>query len=269
MNLVTKSVFLCTALATIFGASVASARPLQVYLSAPGSQSTIFTGTQTETFEGFAAGQYNTNLTSTALNGTYNLGGASQLRIMPNDQYGSNTGQYATFGVQTGTTGPVTLSLATPQEYFGFSWNAGDRNNKLTFLRNGVEVGSYSTQITVDTLSGPTVTALGGAVYQSSAYFGQPTTGLNPTEPYAFINFLSAGAAFDTIVFENNATDTGFESDNHTIRLTAPGPDDTFVDVTNDPAVPEPAPVALAIILGGGICGQILRVRAKNKKNAA
>ena len=272
-----SSLLLVAAAVSVATGTLNAQAQLNVYLSSPGSQSTVFTGTQVENFEGFGQANYSTNLTATDANsgtpfGTYELGGASQLAILPNDIYGTNTGQYAAFGSRNSSAGDVVLRLNTPQSYFGFSWNAGDRNNTLTFLRNGSVVGSYTTATTVSILSAPTVTALNGNVYNSSSYFGQPGSGANGGEPYGFLNFIFDNPnAFDAVVFGNsgNSTETGFETDNHTIRLIAPTPGPDFVPVTQDPAVPEPAPIALAAILGGGILGQIVRVRIKNRKTSA
>jgi hypothetical protein len=88
------------------------------------------------------------------------------------------------------------------------------------------------------------VTALDKAArYRTSAYYGNPDSGLNTNEPYVFVDFVAKGATFNKIVFDNtNSIGTGFESDNHTITATSAtmSNDHVFVeDLSAD--TPEPA----------------------------
>jgi hypothetical protein len=249
----------CLALiAAISIQSGASASGFDVYLSAPASQTTIFTDTLTETFSGFTTGVYTNNLVANI--GTYQLDATSRLAVVANNQYGTGTGNYVALGAQSSSSAPVTLQLSGSHSYFGFSWNAGDANNELFFYDGSELVGYYSTANVTGLLKNATVTALNGATYQSSDYYGQPGTHLNSNEPYAFINFIDQGGKFDKIVFGNShTTGTGFESDNHTIRIAAPGPDTSFVFVGS--AVPEPGNVAL--LIGIGLSGTAFVKRRK------
>jgi hypothetical protein len=243
------------------GIQTASAGTFDVFLSAPGTQSTIFTNTMTESFSEFSPGRYTSDLVGTV--GTYKLNDSAKMQIVANDQYGSNTGNYAAIGAQSSSSTPVTLQLASGNSYFGFSWNAGDVNNQLSFYNGNQIVGQYSTASVLRILNNATVTALNGQIYQSSAYFGQPTTHQNSSEPYAFINFIYTGGTFDKVVFGNSdTTGTGFESDNHTIRLDAPAPNLTFVSV-GSAATPEPGSLALI----GSLCvtGGALAKRRRSK----
>jgi hypothetical protein len=97
------------------------------------------------------------------------------------------------------------------------------------------------------------VTALSGAQYTTSSYFGNPNfPGQNTGESYAFVDFVANGFTFDKVVFDNNGTtSTGFESDNHSILATTPiiSTDHVLVgNLTED--VPEPA---AALLLAGGL----------------
>lgn len=234
---------------------------ISAYLSAPRSQASIYTSTTTETFTGFATGIHTTPLVSAI--GTYQLTAASKLAIVADDQYSAGTGNYAALGAESGSAVPVVLQLTASQAYFGISWNAGDANNEITFYQGSKLVGYYSTAKTTGLLSHPTVTTLDGRTYQSSAYNGQPTTLANAGEPYAFINFIDTGGTFDKIVFGNsNNTGTGFESDNHTIRVAAPVPDGSFV-YAGIASVPEPGNVGLMIGFGAGSSVLIFKRRKK------
>lgn len=243
---------LLVSFAVVAISSPAEASGFDVYLSAPGSQQTLFTSTLTETFSGFSTGTYTSNLVSTI--GTYQLTTTAKAAIVANNQYGTGTGNYFSIGAQSSSSAPVTLQLSGQNSYFGFSWNAGDVNNELSFYNGSTLVGYYKTAAILDILKNATVTAVNGQTYQSSSYFGQPGTQLNASEPYAFINFFDSTGSFDRIVFGNSGSSgTGFESDNHTIRTTAPAPDSTFVFVGS--AVPEPGDIATVAGLGlaGGI----------------
>jgi hypothetical protein len=52
-------------------------------------------------------------------------------------------------------------------------------------------------------------------------YYGNPNPppDRNTNEPYVYVNFHgNAGTTFDTIVFTNFTSGTGFESDNHSVH---------------------------------------------------
>lgn len=239
------------ALATI-GAQSAKADLINIYLSAPNSTTSVFTDTTVETFDTLIGsgnqvptGNYSSDYASVI--GTYQLTNTSQFKVLDDDQYGTGTGQYVSFGAQSGTTGPVSLKFNSAQSYFGFSWNAGDTNNGLSFYRGDEFLGYYSTETILAKLSGPTVTAIDGVTtYNSSLYKGKPNTngGTNGNEPYGFINIIDTNGSFDRVVFDNSGNaGTGYETDNHTIRTIAPTPDGSFVAVGT--AIPEAGTVTL------------------------
>lgn len=88
----------------------------------------------------------------------------------------------------------------------------------------------------------------------SAAYSGNPNTGQNAGEKYAFFNFsASGGTVFNRIVFFNDGAGTGFETDNH-----------TFLD-PRDPVTPTaetPEPVTV-LRMGVSFAGLGVRRRAK------
>lgn len=169
-----------------------------------------------------ALGSYNT------LIGSYSNGGT----IVNGNAYGgANQTRYIAVGAQSGTTS-YTLSFFGDVDYFGFNWQAADAKNEVRFYNNGVLVQSFNSSI---------LSSL------SSAYNGNPNNGQNKGEKYAFVNFSTTdGTVFDQVVFYNNGTSTGFETDNHTVKNPRiPG---------SEVATPEPSTYALcgiALVFAG------------------
>lgn len=259
-------IYLALAAAALFLAVDGRAASISVYLSAPGSEVSGFNGALVETFDSLATGNRTTDYVSTI--GTYALSGNSTFNIQAANQYnGVGGSRYMTFGAQSGTSTPVTLNLNNNYQYFGFFWGAGDVNNGLSFYNGNTLLASYSTADIITLLSPKSgqVTALNGNLYNNSLYYGNPDPGFsgqNSNEPYAFISFVLNGATFNRIVFNNNnSTGTGFETDNHTVLLTAPVIPQTSVLVRNVPAVPEPSTIVLC---GAGLAlAAISRLRRR------
>ena len=228
--------------------SDAHAQGVRVYLGAPRDQTSPFTSITTETFNSLATGNRTTNFASAI--GTYTLSSGAPFNIQADNQYGNGTGNYMTFGAQSATSAPITLNLTSTQQYFGFAWCAGDTNNGVTFFKGSTQLFRFSTATLTSLLSGATVTAVNGTTYNTSQYRGKPTTGTQNTgEPYSFVHFVGYGGLdFDRIVFDNSSSvSTGFETDNHTVRATAPTVIPTgFVLASDVPtAIPEPGSLAL------------------------
>ena len=254
--LIARSSLLFAALSLI-GILPASADDLQVYLSRPKDGLSPFSSITTETWESPSAGTLLDSAYTSAL-GVYTFSSASAGRVQGNDIYGAGTGNYLAFGSQSGTSGPIHLLFNAPQAYFGFTWCAGDANNALSFYNGATFIGRFSTATILDALSNSTVTSIDGHTYLSSDYYGQPQTGQNSNEPYAFVNFIDTVGTFTEVVFDNSSSGgTGFESDNHTVRRYAPSPDGSFVSVgqttptgqefAGGSAAPEPRSVALLL----------------------
>jgi hypothetical protein len=103
-----------------------------------------------------------------------------------------------------------TLTLDQSSSYFGFWWSAGDANNQLSFYSGSDLVARYSTA------------SMFGSLDLSQEYYGNPLTGGNASEPYAFINFYGdENTSWDTIEITQIGTGAGFESDNYTSRVAA------------------------------------------------
>jgi hypothetical protein len=141
--------------------------------------------------------------------------------VIPADQYGGAGGVGNYLSIQANNS--VTLSLSTPQAYFGMWLSAADSANQIEFFNGSQMVGSFSA-------TGPLMSSL------PATYLGNPNSqflGDDPTEKFAFVNFYAPGVSdmFNEIVFTNLPGGTNFESDNHTFSTTLQAPS----------AVPEPS----------------------------
>ncbi len=232
----------------------ASASSLGVYLSAPSAvtSSVTFTNSSSLTTETFD-NKNNTYSTYSSAIGTY----TGTMKVQSADSYGGAGGtSYMTFGAQSGTSTPVTLTLKTPETYFGFYWSAGDANNGIALYSAGTQLAHFTTADIKNMLAGPTVTAINGSTYQSSSYNCNPSnTAQDCSEPFAFVHLIATGFTFDKIVFDNNTTTaTGFESDNHTVGSGTVVLPNTFVSVetlsvtAQGASTPEPGSVALMFV---------------------
>lgn len=199
----------------------------------PGVQSTTVAGASTEDFESLPIGVLGV-YHSAAIGGTYSGG-----QIIPHDLYGGagGVGQYDVVGL--GNTVSQTLQFDSPKTYFGIWWSAGDAANKIEFFDpSNTLLGSY---------------VIGDIIpFLSAAYLGNPNTGENPGEYYAYLNFTTTGGSLiDRIVFEN-VTASGFESDNHSVfdqPITPPGH-----------SIPE---AGSTLIMLGGSLAALLSLRRK------
>ncbi len=200
---------------------------------APGVQATSVAGATTETFDAQPLGAFGPYASAI---GTYSTGGAI---VSPDAYGGSNQTLYVAVGAQSGTT---TFNLTFPglRTYFGFYWPAGDAQNHVDFYDGATLQGTFSVADILPSLT--------------PAYYGNPNTGQNTAEPYVYLNFTSSDLAsrFDRVVFRNNGTGTGFETDNHSV----------YDQIIPPPGVPEPSTYAL---MGTGIAAlAFLRRRVRS-----
>lgn len=207
-------------------------------------------GVTTETFNSRPTGSVNGFAGAV---GTYSGAGT----VMANNQYGGHSeGNY--LGIPSGTSS--TLSFASPKAYFGLYFTAGDGRNSFEVKSAGVTLLIFNTQRLIQLLPntvGGRITAIDGNEYNTRDYYGQPTTNQNAAEPYAYIHIIGdAGTTFDQIVLSQASGGAIFESDNHSIRATAPIVPGTFVNITQ--AVPEPVSALLGLI---GVVSMLIRRR--------
>ncbi len=206
--------FLSLSLSVVFtlgvGIQANGAGIVLTYAENPGAQTSTLSNTSFMDFSSVTPNPGG-SLTWTGV-GTYD-----SVAIIPANKYGGadGTGSYLVQSVSIPSGGAVpttTLTLDTPSAYFGLWWSAGDATNRLTFYNGADVVADFTTATLLSVL--PTT------------YKGNPTTpflGQNSGETYAFFNvFGQDGSTWDRIVFGNDGA-SGFESDNHTMRVSAWG----------------------------------------------
>ncbi|HLK63557.1 MAG TPA: PEP-CTERM sorting domain-containing protein [Bryobacteraceae bacterium] len=232
------------------------AASLIAHVEAPSVEATTVGGATTTTFDTLTPGTYTSPL-STSI-GVYNATFGPAYAIVQANSYGGagNTGSYFAVGVQSGSEGPVLLTLNTPANFFGFWWSAGDNANSISFYSAGSLVGTFTSSQIVSLLPntpGTTVTAINQSVYNTTDYYNNPNGG-DAGEPFAYVDVIASGVTFEQVAFNNASLGSGFESDNHSVALNVTGPPGTDVLVENiplsDTAAPEPATFGL---LGGGL----------------
>jgi len=235
-TLVCLALLMCMAL--LATARTACAQNVLVTLEQPGAQqSSLFTNPSgfgatsvfQENFNELSAGFQSSSFPfaqNSAL-GSYDHG-----QIRRADAFGGagGTGNYLTVNQSINpASNPTTLTFTAPQRYFGMWWSAGDPNNVLQFYSGSTLVETFRTSDVVNFINGSA---------NKNAFFGNPNSGANKGEPYAFINFYAdpsnPNLTFNRIVLSNVGSGTGFESDNHTIAT-------SYVDISGadiNPATP-------------------------------
>jgi hypothetical protein len=203
-------------------------------------------GVATETFTINGGNPFGTNPSGLLANGaTYSNTGSGTgngTAFLSNGTFGgAATGTYL-----NGKSGSNTiLSLSTPAAYFGIYFLAADAFNDIVISSLGTTLLTFNTQTLLTKLNGGvgTVQAINGSIYNTADYFGKPgSPGTNPTQAYAYLHFIAeAGVTFDKIELKQRVGAASFESDNHSIRATAPTTPGSLV------AVPEPSSLLLSL----------------------
>lgn len=256
--------------AALFASSfTAKANSIVAYVEGPGVQSSSVSNIATETFEGATPGIYTNSFSSSI--GAYQGTGESKFAIVRADQYGGagGTGNYFAVGAESHSADPVRLTLSSEANYFGFWWSAGDRNNSITFLQDGVALATFTTADLVTLLPNTPsglVTAINGQTYATQDYYGNPNSHNDTNEAFGYVDIIANGLYFNQIDFGNNgSTGTGFESDNHSVAANVLAPPDGDVVVQDVPLTeaamaPEPNTVVfLLTALGGGLAWRRVR----------
>ncbi|HWB05976.1 MAG TPA: PEP-CTERM sorting domain-containing protein [Verrucomicrobiales bacterium] len=232
----------------------ASAEGITVYLSPNDAESAENSGILGATPEQVFTESFNAVPTGTLLDYfspdiqvDYTSGAGGQ--IYPNDVNGGfDQGNY--LGIDAGS--QVTLNLNNPSQYFGIYVTAAEPFSGID-IYNGDDLMlqfSLSTLLSLIPNDGQSVvTALNGATYLTDDYYGQPATGDNIGQPYAYLHFTTDGTdVFDRIVLHHSDSQI-FESDNHSILADLPVIPQSFVLVP-EAAAPAPEP-STALLLGG------------------
>jgi hypothetical protein len=251
---------------------------ISVYIAAPNTVSSPATG-GTAVNENFSsnpnwlAGTYTTDRTRSI--GTFDLSPANALQIVNYNQYGGagNSGRYGAIGAQSGTSGAITLNLASPTTFFGMWWSAIDPYNGVSLYDNNTFLMRISGGDMIALFNASnTLTAQNGTQYQRTAYLGKPGTNprQNTGEYYAYTMFYASGLTFNRVVLDNSGTtSTGFEFDNFQTRsgtFQIPG-STVLLTQYQITAVPEPS---VWIPAGLGLAGAAWwRKRRRSGRNAA
>lgn len=215
----------CALLAS--SATLAHADNFHVSYLAPGVQSSA-ASTYIETFDNVtraADGTLTTTFQGSGVTGTY----SGQYNIVPAGVYGGagGAGSYATTGVASGSGTPYQLSLSNPVNYFGLWFSALDPGNQLAFYDNDKLLFTFTSSAFQDAVG----TCPGGL------YCGNPNTGQDAGEQFAFINFYDSNGSFNKIVFTELPGYVGdFESDNHTLGELLSDPAGTSLAATPEPS---------------------------------
>ncbi|RYD65989.1 MAG: hypothetical protein EOP83_06165 [Verrucomicrobiaceae bacterium] len=228
--------------------SLSAQAAVSIYLSPNGVESAETSGITNVTTETFSVSTgYKDSISSTI--GSY---AGSGFVTEENIYGGYQEGNY--LGIQTGQA--MTLSLTTGAAYFGFYFSAGDAGNVVELYSQGNLLLTFKTADLIAMLpntDGSTIQAINGSLYNTKDYWGQPGPNQAATnnEPYAYVHFVGTnGTTFDQIRFSEPTTAT-FETDNHSVRTTAPTLPDTLVNITGAMPIPEPSGAALALFSFG------------------
>lgn len=227
----------CTAMGLSLLAATAAHAGLIETFEAPGVTQSSVSNTQVVDFNDMTLG-YRSSATVqlSSLTVTY----SGDFFIMTADQYGGaadlSDPTKGTNYLGVGSGQSVTMTLSTPQAYFGIWFSAADQFNNIDFYRGNTLLSSVAG-------TGPVLSSL------SSSYNGNPTAafhGQDSGEKFVFIDFSAQSAAdmFDKIVLSNGNGGTIFESDNHTFSAAIQNPSPGMSNV------PEPNTLSL-IGLGG------------------
>ena len=240
-----------SALVVLCTLGIAQAASITVYLSPPGDTASVIPGVVTETFDDPALLTLTSSTGFASPIGTY-LGNTPRVPVILADQYGGagNSAYMYVGSRQGGDSTSVALTLATPADYFGFWWSAGDALNRISVYSNGVLVAQFQTSDITDLLANNPLYALNGTTYPTSAYYGNPNSGQfhgqDNAEPFAYVNLVANGFTFDKLVLDNNGS-SGFENDNNSVftgTVNIPRDFPSFVKVVDVPfindQVPEP-----------------------------
>jgi hypothetical protein len=212
--------------------STASATTVSLSVEAPGVQQSSFSNIVTEDFDSLSIGP---KPLINSVVGTYTAAAPGGMIVAADAFGGAYQTQYLAVGNQSLPTTAISLDLAGPSTYFGFYFGAMDALNVIEVF-DGADLVTTITRAVIEPL-------LGG----NPAYFGNPNTGQNTGEPYAYVNIVATSGTFDRLVF-TNPSGTGLESDNHSVQV-----------------VPEPSSLAIAGLGLLSVGGVAARNRARRK----
>lgn len=190
-----------------------------VTYDAPGIQTTNIAGASIYSFNSMATDR--TVATSSA------FAAFSRLYVIGANEFGGAAGsRYGVVGDPTGAANVLssTLMFANPVSYVGFWWSAADPHNVFTL---------YSGNTAVLRMTNQTLLTALGSCGGSNPYCGNPNTGQDPSELFAYVNiWATGGSTFTSARFQQVDDLGGFEFDNLATAGDPPG---------DSPSIPEPA----------------------------
>ena len=116
----------------------------------------------------------------------------------------------------------LTITLDQPAYYLGFHWEAGNEYDRVQLFNDGELVANFSFESLMTALNESSFVADSGDTYLTDDYYGNPVTGQQGHEPYAFVHiFATGGVVFDQVVISEDAGSPGaFEIDNLAVAYT-------------------------------------------------
>ncbi len=213
------------------GSTAALADSFSISYLAPGTQAPTSTN-HYETFDSSTKGPLVTNFNGSGITGTYS---GNYTLIGANAWGGAGGSQY----IKTnGSATSYSVKLSQAVNYFGLWFSALDPGNTLSFYNGSTLVETFS----------PTnfIAMVGACPNAGNPFCGNPNSGLDPTEQFAYLNFYDTNGTFDTVVFTQLLNSGEFESDNQAVANLTSAPSGTSIDAH----APEPASLFL---VGTGI----------------
>lgn len=114
------------------------------------------------------------------------------------------------------------IELDGAANYFGFHWEAGNEYDRVRIYSGETLLANFSFETLMAALDAASLEAGDGGTYATEDYFGNPVTGEQGHEPYAYVHiFSSEGVTFDRVVISEDEGSPGyFEFDNMAVGLT-------------------------------------------------
>lgn len=212
MSLWSRISYVLTVSCLLYSAKINAQGILVTIYENAGLQSSTLSNVDVFTFNSYSTGLH-TNVVWDSV-GTFD-----QIYVLNANRYGGtiddSTGQRSKYSTVQSSRGieSSTLTLNNQSSYFGMWWSAGDPANVLTFYNDDQLIAQFTTS------------SMFGSANLSSEYYGNPMTGENPGEPYAFINFYGDNQTSWNKIVLSTVGGGGFESDNYTSRISTFNPE--------------------------------------------
>ena len=117
----------------------------------------------------------------------------------------------------------MVIELNAPANYLGFHWEAGNEYDRVRLYSGDTLLANFSFETLMSALEAVSMSTQEGGTVTSEDYYGNPVTGQQQHEPYAYVHIsASTGVTFDKVVISEDAGSPGmFEFDNMTVGFNA------------------------------------------------